>query len=136
MLILFQRSRLDRLLLSDKNTDLFLKALSFVAIPAVILKYHVDKLYKACKMNSADDLKLAQNTILTDVYINLREFKNLQGPIFNDIKEFKAFFQNIKSNNTGWVKTTEPILNVNRENPKNVHFLLKKQFFEWSMGEN
>lgn len=78
--------------------DKFLKALSYVSVPAAILKYYIIKMYKSRKEN---EIKTIQESIMTNIFTEIPESKNnsnMQGNMFKNIVKYKRKLEKILSN--------------------------------------
>lgn len=80
--------RLNRLC-SENIIDEFLKALASVANPTSILRYYIDKLFKAC--NSQENFNVAKQQFLNEFYCESSNYKSVtsfRGVIFKKIEKY------------------------------------------------
>ncbi|XP_056648968.1 DNA-dependent protein kinase catalytic subunit-like isoform X1 [Diorhabda sublineata] len=112
--------RLDELLLKDENVNKFLKALSYVSVPANILIYHLRKIENS---TDADSVRKYVKAVMDDIFVpdcGSENAKNMQGNIFKDIKKFRKNFENmsgmesstLKAFCSKFVKNLRSLLNV------------------------
>lgn len=90
--------RLDNLLLNDSMISKFLKALSYISIPAVIVKYYISKMYKSQK---EDEIKAIQESLMTNMFTEMPDSKkmsNMQGNMFKNIVKHRRKLEKILSN--------------------------------------
>ncbi|KAJ8918257.1 hypothetical protein NQ315_014127 [Exocentrus adspersus] len=88
-------NKLDNLLLNDPMVDMFLKALSYVTVPPVMLRYYISKMYNAQKES---DIKSIQETVITDMFKDIPNSKNVDsmwGNMYKNISKFKKDIENI-----------------------------------------
>lgn len=80
--------------------DKFLKALTYVSVPAAMLKYYVSKMSKSKKES---DIKAIQETVITSIFSETPNSKNLesmQGNMFKTILKYKKNIEKILSKNS------------------------------------
>ncbi|XP_023014378.2 DNA-dependent protein kinase catalytic subunit [Leptinotarsa decemlineata] len=125
--------RLDELLLKDEAVNKFLRALSYVSLPVVILRYYVTKMMKA---DSLEEFKSIQNSVRDDFFVELcgsKNPENMQGNMFKEIQTFKKEF--LKPADTplavakkNWEKTRTKLRDPSRMNK---HSSLLKDYCPW-----
>nr|CAH7756351.1 unnamed protein product [Callosobruchus chinensis] len=101
----YVKSRLDELLLKNETVNSFLKALSYVCLPMMVLRYYVGKIKKA---TSIEQVKSVQNVVMDEVYN--REFtsrsSNLQGDVYGKIRQYRTYFEKLTDDSLPNIKTT------------------------------
>ncbi|XP_044259527.1 DNA-dependent protein kinase catalytic subunit-like [Tribolium madens] len=135
---------LDDLLLINPGAEKFLKALSFIGIPAAILIYYVRKIIKLVLSNDLDQAKIVYDFILNEVFnkADSRDVNLLQGNMFKTIAKYEKDLKNIgrllnkSSESSNLLKQLQKInsslgntLQDRKENQKNSRLL--KDYCPW-----
>ncbi|XP_008199943.2 DNA-dependent protein kinase catalytic subunit [Tribolium castaneum] len=135
---------LDELLLTDEGANKFLKALSFIGIPAAILIYYVRKIVKLIASSELGQAKIVHDFVLKEMFIKAdsRDSDLLQGNMFKSITKYEKDLKNIgrlltKPSETPNVLKQLQKINTNlgntlqdrRENQRNSRLL--KEYCPW-----
>ncbi|KAJ3665343.1 hypothetical protein Zmor_000841 [Zophobas morio] len=91
--------KLDNILLSDSRIDEFLKALSFIGVPASILMYFNRKIVKSIQTNDLDQAKNILKYLSDDLFNckpDSRDVSLMQGNMFKKITKFDKDFKNFE----------------------------------------
>lgn len=78
--------------MSNELVDKFLKALSYVCVPAAILRYYVEKMIKSQQI---DEIKRLHNKVMTDVLngeCQSKDENRMQGNMYKKVDKFKKEF--------------------------------------------
>ncbi|KAJ8958552.1 hypothetical protein NQ314_006391 [Rhamnusium bicolor] len=109
----FLINSLDKLLLSDEMVDKFLRALSYVSVPAGVLRYYVGKMYNS---DNENNITANQNSIMDEIFGETPDsgkVSNMQGNMFKKIGKFKKDFA--KMMGTKKTKMKDDLKKINGE---------------------
>lgn len=84
--------RLDQLLAKNEIVDKFLEALSYVCVPAAILRYYVDKIMKCQHL---DEKKRIHDNVMKNILngkCNSKDVNSLQGNMYKKVDKYKKDF--------------------------------------------
>lgn len=87
--------RLDRLLLSDELVDKFLKALSYVCVPAAILNYYVERMSRCQHL---EEIKNLHSLVMKDILngkCTSKDVNSMQGNMYKKVDKFKRDYVKI-----------------------------------------
>ncbi|CAH1962380.1 unnamed protein product [Acanthoscelides obtectus] len=128
---IYVKSRLDELLLKNEVVNCFLKALSYVCLPIMVLRYYIGKIKKA---TSIEDIKSIQNTVIEEVFNKEHDStpSNLQGEVYRKIEQYRPHFEKLTDETLPKIKDSfqrldQTLIGVIRDNNP----LRLKEFSPW-----
>ncbi|VEN60084.1 unnamed protein product [Callosobruchus maculatus] len=101
----YVKARLDELLLKDEAVNSFLRALSYVCLPNMVLRYYIGKIKKA---KSIEDVKSVQHIVMDEVYNeeSASKLSDFQGDVYGKIRQYRTYFEKLTDDSLPNIKTT------------------------------